>query len=100
MTEAGWEIWYVPTARLWHKETRSRQEQGARNKAFNLGKNTVPLFMRHFRPARASLLAHVAWVVVREVLKLNWSFVGFYVAGVRVGWAQHRDDVRRGEASR
>jgi GT2 family glycosyltransferase len=97
--EAGWEILYVPTAVLWHKETRSRQEQGARNKAFNLGQNTVPLFMRHIRPARISLLAHVVWVLIREVLKMNWSFVGPYLSGVRTGWARHRRDVRRGETS-
>jgi GT2 family glycosyltransferase len=98
--KAGWEIWYVPAARLWHKETRSRQKQGAWNKAFNLGKNTVPLFVRHIRPALASLLVHVFWVLIREALKFNWPFIGPYVAGVRAGWARHRRDVRRGEESR
>jgi GT2 family glycosyltransferase len=98
--KAGWEIRYVPTAVLWHKETRSRQALGARNKAFNLGKNTVPLFMRHVQPALASLLVHFVWVVVREVLKLNWAFVGPYVAGMRAGWVRHRRDAHRGETRR
>jgi GT2 family glycosyltransferase len=98
--KAGWDIWYVPAARMWHKETRSRQEQGARNKAFNLGKNTVPLFVRHIRPALASLLVHVLWVLIRETLKLNWRFIGPYVEGVRAGWARYRRGVSRGEESR
>jgi GT2 family glycosyltransferase len=100
VTKAGWEMWYVPTAVLWHKETRSQQAEGARNKAFNLGKNTVPLFVRHIQPALASLLAHAGWVLVRELIKLNWSFVGPYVSGLRVGWARYRLEARRGEESR
>lgn len=100
VTQAGWEIRYVPAARLWHKETRSHQQQGSRNKAYNLGKNTVPFFMRHIRPARTSLALHVAWVVIRELLKMNVPFVGPYVAGVRAGWARHRRDVRCEEESR
>jgi GT2 family glycosyltransferase len=98
--KAGWEIRYVPSAILWHKETRSRQKQGARNKSFNLGKNTVPLFVRHIRPPRISLLAHVAWVLIREALKLNWSFIGPYVSGLRAGWARYRRDGDRGGEGR
>lgn len=86
VTKAGWEIRYVPTAKLWHKEARSRQRSGSRNKAFNLGKNTVPLFMRHIHPPLVTLVAHIVWVVLREMLKLNWRFVGPYMAGVRAGW--------------
>jgi GT2 family glycosyltransferase len=90
VTKAGWEIWYVPKAVLWHKETRSRQQRGARAKAFNLGKNTVPLFMRHIRPAQILLFGHVIWVVLREVVKMNWPFVHPYLAGVRAGWTHHQ----------
>jgi GT2 family glycosyltransferase len=88
--KAGWEIRYVPTAVLWHKEARSRQKQGARNKAYNLGKNTVPFFMRHIRPALTSLFLHVVWVVLRELVKMNGRFVGPYLRGVRAGWERHR----------
>ena len=95
VTQAGWEIWYVPEAKLWHKESRSQQQSGSRNKAFNLGKNTVPLFVRHVRPPLTLLFAHVVWVVLREVVKMNWSYVGPYLAGVRAGWTRHR----LGEAS-
>jgi GT2 family glycosyltransferase len=92
VVKAGWEIWYVPAATLTHKETRSGQRTGARTKAYNLGKNTVPLYLRHMRFPLASLWAYVAWVVARETLKLNWRFVGPFMAGVGAGWARHRSE--------
>jgi GT2 family glycosyltransferase len=95
VTQAGWEIWYVPEARMWHKETRSRRQSGARAKAFNLGKNTVPFYVRHTRPPLLSLFSYVVWVVVREMVKLNWSFVAPFLGGVRTGWAHHRGETRR-----
>jgi GT2 family glycosyltransferase len=90
--KAGWEIRYVPAAQLWHKEARSRQRVGARNKAYHLGKNTVPFFVRHF--SLVMLWAHVAWVVLREAAKMNWPFVGPYLAGVRAGWANRSGEAR------
>jgi GT2 family glycosyltransferase len=97
--KAGWEIWYVPSAKLWHKESRSRERLGARNKAFNLGKNTVPLFMRHVAHPMASLGLHVGWVLLREAIKMNWAFVGPYLAGLQRGWVAHRRDGRRLETA-
>ncbi|MBN1139595.1 MAG: glycosyltransferase family 2 protein [Anaerolineae bacterium] len=83
VTKAGWEIWYVPTARMWHKDARS--QRGSGTKAFNLGKNIVPFYMRHGRPPRLSLALFVAWAVLRELARGNLVFVRPYLAGVRAG---------------
>jgi len=88
VTKGGWEIWYVPTARMWHKDARS--QRGSGTKAFNLGKNIVPFYLRHGRPPRLSLALFVAWSVLRELVKRNPAFVRPYVAGVRAGLARHR----------
>jgi GT2 family glycosyltransferase len=84
--KAGWEIWYVPTARMWHKDARS--QRGSGTKAFNLGKNIVPFYLRHGRPPRLSLALFVSWAVLREVAKGNLAFVQPYLAGVRAGLAR------------
>jgi hypothetical protein len=87
----GWEIWYVPGAQVWHKDYGSHRVEGA--KAFNLGKNIVPLYLRHFHPPRLSLALFVVWAVLRELVKGNLGFVRSYLAGVRAGLAAHRAGV-------
>jgi GT2 family glycosyltransferase len=88
VVKAGWEIWYVPAARMWHKDSRS--QRGSGTKAFNLGKNIVPFYMRHGRPPRLSLALYVAWAVLRELVKGNPSFVRPYLSGVQAGLRRQR----------
>ncbi len=88
VTAAGWQIWFVPPARMWHKDARS--QRGSGTKAFNLGKNIVPFYLRHFRPPRLSLALFVAWAVLREVAKGDLGFVRPYLSGVRAGLARER----------
>ncbi|HSB65951.1 MAG TPA: glycosyltransferase family 2 protein [Anaerolineales bacterium] len=83
VTEAGWEIWYVPTAKLWHKESKS--QRGSGTKAFNLGRNIVPFYLRHGHPPRLSLYLFVSWVIMRETVKGNFAFLGPYLSGVHSG---------------
>lgn len=89
VTKGGWEIWYVPTARMWHKDARS--QRGSGTKAFNLGKNIVPFYLRHGKPPRLSLMLFVAWAVLREVVRGNLAFVRPYLAGVRDGVKLHSE---------
>ncbi len=86
VTQAGWEIWYVPTARLWHKVSRS--QRGSGTQAFNLGKNIVPFYRRHGRPPGLSLALFVIWAVLREVVRGNLAFVRPYLQGVWTGLTQ------------
>jgi len=88
VTKAGWEIWYVPTARMWHKVSRS--QRGSGTMAFNLGKNIVPFYLRHGHPPYLSLALFVAWAVLRELIKGNLAFARPYLAGVWAGLARHR----------
>lgn len=80
VTKAGWEIWYVPTAKLWHKVSQS--QRGSGTQAFNLGKNIVPFYRRHGRPPYLSLGLFVMWAVLREVARGNLAFVLPYLRGV------------------
>lgn len=86
--KAGWEIWYVPTARLWHKESQSQRVRGG--KAFNMGKNIVPFYLRHGNPPVLSLYTFVAWVALREIAKGEFAFVKPYLYGVREGLAANK----------
>lgn len=88
VTDAGWEIWYVPTALMWHKDSQS--QRGSGTKAFNLGKNIVPFYLRHGHPPHLSLAIFVSWVMVREVIKGQPSFAWSYLKGVREGLIRHR----------
>ena len=88
VAKGGWEIWYVPTARMWHKDAQSQRRSGT--KAFNLGKNIVPFYLRHGRPPHLSLALFVAWAVLRELIKGNLAFIQPYLAGVQAGLARHR----------
>ena len=88
VTKGGWEIWYVPTAKMWHKDAQS--QRGSGTKSFNLGKNIVPFYLRHGRPPRLSLALFVTWAVLREAVKGNLAFIRPYLAGVRDGLAHHR----------
>ncbi len=90
MNEAGWEIWYVPLAKVWHKDAQS--QRGSGTKAFNMGLNIVPFYLRHGHPPRLSLGLFVAWAVLREVVKGNLAFVGPYLSGVRAGLTRERQD--------
>jgi hypothetical protein len=81
--KAGWEIWYVPTAVLWHKESMSQRATGM--KAFNMGKNIVPFYLRHGKPPWLSLYLFVGWVTLREFIKGNRDFIKPYLSGVRAG---------------
>lgn len=93
VTKEGFEIWYVPTAKMWHKESQS--QRGSGTKAFNLGKNIVPFYLKHGRPPRLTLAVFVAWVMVREVIKGHPSFAWSYLKGVREGLIRHRNSSRK-----
>jgi GT2 family glycosyltransferase len=88
VSKAGWEIWYVPTAVMWHKESQSQGKPGM--KAFHLGKNGVLFYLRHGRPPLLSLVLFTLWVVVRELVKGNWAYIGPYLRGVYTGLASQQ----------
>lgn len=88
VNKAGWEIWYVPSAKMWHKDAQS--QRGSGTKAYNLGKNIVPFYLRHSRRPWLSLSIFVGWVMAREVVKGQPRFAWSYLKGVRAGLARHR----------
>jgi GT2 family glycosyltransferase len=86
--KSGWEIWYVPTAIMWHKVSRS--QQGSGTQARNMGRNIVPFYLRHGHPPRLSLALFVGWVVLRELVKGRVAYACAYLAGVRAGLAREK----------
>jgi GT2 family glycosyltransferase len=88
VAEAGWEIWYVPTAEMWHKVSRS--QSGSRTHGYNMGKNIVPFYLRHGHPPYLSLALFVVWATLREAIKGNFDFAQAYLRGVRAGLLLHR----------
>jgi len=91
VNEAGWEIWYVPAAKVWHKDAQS--QRGSGTKSYNMGMNIVPFYLRHGHPPRLTLGLFVAWAVLREVVKGNLAFVRPYLSGVRAGIIRERKAV-------
>jgi GT2 family glycosyltransferase len=79
----GYKILYVPTAQVWHKVSRSEHRPG--DKWYNLGKNTVTLYMRHYRLPRLALLVFAAWVLGRKIVKRDFANIPVFLSGLRAG---------------
>jgi GT2 family glycosyltransferase len=84
---AGYEIWFVPTARLWHKVSVTWQNNDRPAKWwFYSGQSSVRFYLRYTSPVILAL--YTAWFALRETAKLNLSRVPPYLHGVASGLAR------------
>ncbi|MBN1583801.1 MAG: glycosyltransferase family 2 protein [Anaerolineae bacterium] len=84
----GYKIFYMPTAKVWHKVSRSEHQPGS--KWYNLGKNTVPLYIRHYRLPFLALFVFAGWVVLRKIVKRDLANIPVFLSGLKTGLAESR----------
>lgn len=80
--KAGFEIWYVPNAHMWHKVSVSTQKS---EKPYiwwvYFGQSVVRFYRKHSSIPAMYLFS--VWFVLRETLKGNWARVKPFLAGLR-----------------
>ena len=80
--KAGFRIVYVPQAKIWHKISRGVGENSSR-KWYLWSRSAVVFYARNF--SSLTLVSFLGWIVVREVLKGNFSFLHPFLRGVHDG---------------
>ncbi len=88
--QAGFRMGYVPEARVWHKGSLTLR--GDPSKIwYYLGRNTVLLYRKENRFPVTTLLVVLAWVTLRELIKLNYRIIPDYWRGIKAGleWLKH-----------
>lgn len=86
--KAGFEILFVPTARLWHKVSMSTQKSAQPEKWwYDMGYGSV-LFILRYR-SRLELVIHTMWWLMRETIKLKFNRLLPFFFGVTTGLAEH-----------
>ena len=88
--DAGFTIGYIPNAKVWHKVSMSLGAQ-SRKKWWYLGRNSVLFYRKDKRFPFWVLPCFLAWITVRESLKLNFRNIPDFWKGVQVGikWVKH-----------
>ncbi len=91
--KAGYSIWFIPRARVWHKVSMSTQKSERSSQWwYILGRSTVRYYLRHTTPQTLGLF--LTWFVIRECIKLKFQRIPPFLAGivhevaVRRGWTQ------------
>ena len=88
MREKGYQILFVPTARMWHKVSISTQKGDRPARYwFTMGSGSVAFYLRHSSPA--VLVGSSIWFTVREAVRLKWAKVLPFWAGLVYGLARH-----------
>ncbi|HEV8635508.1 MAG TPA: FAD-dependent oxidoreductase [Chloroflexota bacterium] len=80
----GLGILFVPTARMWHKvsrTTRSRSDLFWRV----WGESCARFYRRHGRPVFVSLPVHMGYILARELVHGNAGSLGHFLSGAWVG---------------
>ncbi|MEJ5201237.1 MAG: glycosyltransferase family 2 protein [Anaerolineales bacterium] len=85
VNQAGFKIGLVPEARLYHKDSLTTGKDPKRRRWF-LGRNTVLFYRKGNRFPGWQLWSFMAWLILREALKLNFSHLPDYVKGFRDGY--------------
>ncbi len=82
----GLTICYVPSARMWHKVSRTTKQAGSRALFYQVyGESTTRFYRRHGRPVFISLPIHLAYIMIREAYKGNGLMLKHFLAGVLSG---------------
>lgn len=86
---AGYEIWFSPRAKIWHKVSISTQKTEKPEKWwFVMGRGSVRFYLQHKSPLILTL--YTIWFILRETLKLKFSTHALpYICGVGEGLAEH-----------
>jgi len=90
--KCGYQIMYVPTAHVWHKVSRS--DSLANTKWYNLGKNSVHLYLRHYSLPRLSLGIFTGWLSMRELIRGYPHHVFSFLRGLQAGLQGLREQKR------
>jgi len=87
---AGYEIWFVPTAHIWHKVSVSTQKTEKPEKWwFVMGRSSVQFYLQH--KSRLIFVLYTLWFIMRETVKLKlFKRVLPYLCGVGEGLAERR----------
>jgi GT2 family glycosyltransferase len=91
---AGFSIGYVPKARVWHKESMSLGPLSIQ-KWWYLGRNCVLFYRKNERFPVWYLTIFLAWVTLRESLKMNFPQLKEFWQGVKVGKEWVKDGTSR-----
>jgi GT2 family glycosyltransferase len=92
--DAGLEIAFVPTARMWHKvsrTTRSKSELFWRT----WGESSARYYRRHGRPVILSLPIHLGYLAARELLQGNGRSLGHFLFGALNGLRKPLEPIPR-----
>jgi GT2 family glycosyltransferase len=84
---AGYQIGYVPGARVYHKVAQTLGVQSAERWRY-LGRNTVLFYRLEERFPIWKLWSFLSWVTLRETLKGQAAYLPHYWQGVREGVSQ------------
>lgn len=90
VVRAGFTLGYVPKARVWHKVS---QTLGLSSEQFwwYLGRNSVLFYRKEERFPVWMLVSFLAWMTLREAVKLNFRRLPDFWKGVQSGldWVRH-----------
>jgi GT2 family glycosyltransferase len=79
--KAGYSIWFVPMAKVWHKVSMSTQKSEKPDRWwYILGKSTARYYLRHLTPQ--ALILFLIWFVIREGIKFKPRRILPFLAGV------------------
>lgn len=82
----GLRILFVPDARMWHKVSKSTRQTGKEALFWKVwGESSARFYRRHGRPVSLSLLIHIGFLMLRELIKGNGRMLKYFWAGVREG---------------
>jgi GT2 family glycosyltransferase len=81
---SGYRIFYVPEAKVWHKEPLTTRNTSP-IKWYRMAESTVASCVRYRRFPYLVLAVYMAWVIVREFLKGNSKIIGPCFVGMRDG---------------
>lgn len=85
---SGFEIWFVPTAHLWHKVSISTQKTDKPQKWwFVMGRSSVRFYLKY--KSKFTFMQYTLWVILRETFKIKlFERIVPYICGVCEGLAE------------
>lgn len=94
---AGYQVGYVPEARIYHKVSQTLGSQSPK-RWYYLGRNIVLFYQKGNRFPRWMLWSYLGWFIVREVVKGNNRLIPAFWAGVNEGltWVHNQEKTRFG----
>lgn len=86
---AGYEIWFIADAHIWHKVSMSTQKAKKPDKWWYVnGRSSVRFYLKY--KSAWMLALYTIYFLIREIAKLKFKHVLPYLFGVAEGWADRR----------